>query len=579
MRLRHLALFTCLVSLATAKPALELHVALDGKAGNPGTIEAPLTFGAAIDKARDFLSKPNRPKTGGLEIIISAGRYPVTKAYRLGPEFQGSKDFPITIRAAKDAEVLFDGQAGIEDLSAFKPVTDESERARLAESARDQVLVQKVTSDALHHNLARRVSASINIDGQPWVASAYPNEGYAFLDPKPAIPEICPPGIPKKDQAYRVRAGKPPHQEPGKPRGWLGSMKEPRGAHARILDRSPARAGSWQQWQDEIARLTGRQEFMGFYEAVWKESRMPIKAVDAEKQTIHLPLVFSYGFGWLNDQPFRVFGLLCEVDQPGEWHYDPSSRKLYLIPPKPLDQIKSIGAPVAQGFLDLDRTRHVSIHGITVQNIAGGSVIRLINGSHNLVAGCTFRSSLARGIEVGGTQNRILGCDFIDLHGHINLSGGRRSVTEITPGHNLVENCHFYHKRFTQTKVRVAIGGVGNTFRRNLVHNSIGQAVTVSGNDHLLELNELFNIGYEEGDGAAIYSGADLAGYGNVYRHNFLHHLIRTPDKRLGRAGIMLDDHQAGGTIEGNVFFKSCTAAVQINCGAGNIVRNNVFLE
>ena len=34
----------------------------------------------------------------------------------------------------------------------------------------------------------------------------------------------------------------------------------------------------------------------------------------------------------------------------------------------------------------------------------------------------------------------------------------------------------------------------------------MGQAVTVRGNDHLIELNELFNVGYDEGDGGAIYA-------------------------------------------------------------------------
>ena len=97
---------------------------------------------------------------------------------------------------------------------------------------------------------------------------------------------------------------------------------------------------------------------------------MPLKAANAEKKTLHFPRAFAYGFGWLKDQPFQLLGLLCEVDQPGEWHYDPTSQKLYFIPPIPVNEIESIGLPIANGFLELHGTKHVSIIGITLTSFS-----------------------------------------------------------------------------------------------------------------------------------------------------------------------------------------------------------------
>jgi len=40
--------------------------------------------------------------------------------------------------------------------------------------------------------------------------------------------------------------------------------------------------------------------------------------------------------------------------------------------------------------------------------------------------------------------------------------------------------------------------GAGNIFRNNLIHNINGQPVTHQGVDHLIERNELFNVGIED---------------------------------------------------------------------------------
>ncbi|MEO0797268.1 MAG: right-handed parallel beta-helix repeat-containing protein [Verrucomicrobiota bacterium] len=570
--------------------ALEIFVAQDGQRDAPGTIDKPITFLGAIDRASLVLKESGVPD-GGLTISLRGGIYPLTEPVILGREFKGTLGSLIRLQAYSGESVVFDGRVDVQSPDRFSPVTDANERAFLAASAVDDVRVVTVRDPALIGALSNKVMLQLSQGDVGYAPAVFPNDGYAKLDTVPVREEVSPPAIPRDALARGVRAGHKPYLESGKPKGWLGSLSEPRGAHARISEGADQMSGTWEQWAAEIDRDNTRNEMVGFYEAVWKLSKMPVYAADANASTLHLTRAFSYGFGWLNKnrggQPFRIYGLLAELDQPGEWYFDPKTKRLFIYPVEAITADSKIGLPVASGFLDLKETEHVQVVGLDVRNVGSGTIIRIDGGNDNLIANCSVSQSNATGIRIRGRRNGVRGCDFFDLDSHIILCGRefdhannyRNMDSTIHAGSgNFVENCHIYQKDFRHAKINISLSGMGQVFRNNLIHNSIGQAMTVRGNGHLIELNELFNIGFEEGDGGAIYAGADLTGYGVVYRHNFFHHLIRTPGKH-GRAGIHLDDLQAGATCIGNVFFKSCTGGIVSNGGAGNTVVGNVFLE
>lgn len=556
----------------------EIIVSPDGKASNEGTASSPMSFTAAIAQASKMLKAGDIKKGDDIAITLQDGIYNFTEAIVLGEEFTGTAKNPIVIKAAEGAKVIFDGRADIKNPETFAKVVLPEELKRLPESVKDKVLVKTLINPALIEMLGSKIVLSLGIDEDQYLPAVYPNEGFAMLNTKPAVVECFPPGIPKNKQGYGIRAGQPPFRDMNKPAGWLGSLEDPRGAESGISERADKMAGSWKQWEAELKYDNTRNTFTGFYEAIWKLSSMPIYAVNAAKQTIHLPKAFSYGFGWLKTQPFRVFGLLCELDTPGEWYFDTKTNRLYVYPAKDFSAETKIGLPVASGFLSLNNCAYVQVVGINVRNVGSGIIFNIEGGSHNLIAACSAKNSTAKGMKITGTYNGVRSSDFVDLNSHVTLSGGKRSPSEITSANNYVENCHFYHKNFKHEKVNILVEGVGNIFRNNLIHNSIGQAMVVNGNDHTIELNELFNIGYEEGDGAAMYSGADLAGYGNVYKFNFFHHLMRTPNKKLGRSGLFMDDFQAGATCIGNIFYKSCTNGICMNNGAGHTLVGNIFL-
>ena len=554
-----------LAASSLSHAALKVTVSPDGK-----------TLPQALSEVSAVLKNDGLPD-GGVIIEVEAGEYPFEKRHVLGSEFRGTPGNPIVIRAREPGQVWFRGSREIK-ASAFTKVTDESELARLAPSSRDHILATTVTDPKLLSRLRGKLMQNLILDGQAYLPSAFPNSGYAYLKEDPVTPEVSPPAILPKNVNYGVRAGRPPQQELGKPFGWRGSLSEPRGARVGIGKRGDEMAGSWSQWEAELKYDNSRNSLTGFIEANWLLSSQGIHAASEADQCLHLSRALTYGWKWRQrDKPFRIFGMLCEVDRPGEWRFDPKSNRLFLYPLPGFSDDSRIALALADGFLELKESSYVEVRGLSVHHVASGSVYRL-SGSDNLVSGCTVKDSTATGVSVSGRRNAVRGCDLLDLHAHVRLEGGRATPDEITTGENVVSNCHIYQKNVRHLKVNIALRGVGNTFTGNLVHNSIGQAMTVGGNDHLVSLNEFFNIGFEEGDGGAIYAGGDLTGYGVRYQYNFFHHLMHVPGK-VERSGIHLDDLQAGATCIGNIFYKSAAKGIHMNGGAGHILKRNIFLE
>ena len=437
-----------------SKQKMVIVVSPDGKSENSGTAESPLDFSTALQQASLRLKNKGLPK-GGLKIELLGGTYHFVDTYQLGQEFSGTKDRPIIIQSAPDAEVIFEGRANIENPEGFEPVTAEDEVARLAKSAKNSILVKTIKNPAIIDVLKSKIVLSLSFGDDLYLPSVYPNSGYANLNTKAQVNESFPPGIPKKKQGFGVRAGHPPHRDMSKPQGWRGSLEDPRGAQAGILEREDEMAGTWLQWAKELERDNTRNDFSGYYEAIWKLSSMKIHSVNAKTQTMRFSEAFSYGFGWLKSQPFKVYGLLCEVDQPGEWYFDTQTNRLYIYPTEEITKNTQIGLPVANGFLHLKNTENVHIIGIKVRNVGQGCVVNFEGGSHNLLAGSSISSSTATGVSITGKYNGIRGCDFVDLNQHVVFDGGVRSATEITAGHNYVDNCHFYQKKFTHEKVNI----------------------------------------------------------------------------------------------------------------------------
>lgn len=542
--LKYIPIAIALLSLCSEVPAEPQHSLSVGPDGFD-------TLEAARDHARS-LSK-DRP----VVIEIAEGVYHFDRPLVLTAADSGTPDHTITYRPRPGGKVVFDGSAEIPTNKAAV-VTAPEKLKQLSEPARGKVVAISIQDPKLVKLLSATnpVGVPLLLGDDLQTPSRFPNIGFAHA--KELVIE---------DEGTRWQANPVP-----------GTFEKPNGALYTMREEP---AGTWQQWAYEV-QTKRRAICTGYLSAQWYRETKQIHSVDSDQKTIRFRDQTRYGLKEMVEkfqsrQSFMY--LLCEIDSPGEWYFDVQENKLYLWPTQPVSADSRLVVAAAGGFLDINGASHVRVEGLTIQGVArADAIIRIRRGEHNTVSGCTIRNSTASALNIAGSHNTVQGCDVYDVTGFARLAGGRATPEAIIPGNNTISNCHFYLDKFKAVAPTVGISGVGQVFRNNLIHNLPGQAIVFRGNDHRIERNELFNIGFEEGDGGAIYSGAEFWGYGTRLKHNFLHHIMST-DGLMTRSGIMLDDHDSGREIIENIFYKTGHGSLAINGGTGLKVHRNIFMN
>ncbi len=532
-----LFLLSCVVSVRAG-----VVVRVGGVDGLPSLV-------AARDKVREL------PRGEAITVEIAPGHYAVTEALELDARDSGREGAPVTWRAARPGTVVFDGAQRLSLAKARRCEPAEAVR-RLCPAARSAVLVMPVEDVGMQEVLERPSPLGCLImQGDELLRVArFPNKGFAH-----AREEVIHDGG-TRWETHPV----------------TGTWDRPNGGMFTLREKP---AGTWQQWADEVA-VHRRALATGYLSSQWMRETATLRTVWPERGAIRFVNKTRYGLEEMitKFQSRQTYvHLLCELDSPGEWYYDVGARQFYLWPAEPVTAASTLMVGAAEGFLEMGNVSHVRFAGCTVQGIARGACF-VVGGAHNEINGCTVRDCLATAFSVQGMHNTVQGCDAYDVAAFARVDGGRATQSQITPGNNRLMNCHFYLDKLDGVAAGVGISGVGNHLIGNLMHNLGGQAIVFSGNDHRIERNEVFNVGFEEGDGAAIYSGAQFWGYGTRLQHNFIHHVMNT-DGLMTRAGIMLDDHDSGREIVENIFYKAGHGALAVNGGTGHVIRRNIFME
>ena len=365
-------------------PAVTYYVATDGKDTNPGTESSPF---ASLSRARDAISEQKKSKglpPGGASVLVRGGTYPVDSSFTLTEEDGGTEDAPIVYRSYPGEVPVFSGG---KRLSGFGPVTDPAVAELLPESARDQVVVTNLKEQGID-DFGKIVSRGFGLSGypgHPWVdlyvdghavdLARWPNEGFV--------------------KTGAVHAGKMGTDESGQP---------------GVFDFLEDRPGHWHAADDVWA--------FGYWGHLWAGRSVPVASIDGAAKRITTGARSSYGYK--EGMPYYLFNVLEELDRPGEWYLDRSSGKLYLFPPKPVDNATVEFPLLEKPFVVIRDAENVWFRGLTFElGRAEGAVIE--GGANNLLAGCIFRKLGTNGVIVtGGTHHGIVGCDI-----HTLGAGGR----------------------------------------------------------------------------------------------------------------------------------------------------------
>ena len=546
------------VRVPEVEAAVVFHVAPRGSDDGPGTADRPF---ATLERARDAVRRLKQqgplPK-GGVAISIAPGRYVVRQTFVLTEEDSGTANSPIVYRAAGPERPVFSGGVRLE---GFVRVTDPELLARFPEAARGKVYQVDLGAAGLERieplvlggfgsgrGFRTHPVLELFFDGQPMPRARWPNAGF-------------------------VRVAAVTEDEPVESHGRTGSR---RGVLYYQGDR-PAR------WVEEPEVW-----LYGYWFWNWADSYEKVRSVDPERRRIVLEPPY-HRYGYRAGQPFYAVNLLCEIDMPGEWCVDRRTGVLYFYPPADPDRARVELSRFHEVFVQLRGVSYVRFEGI-VWELGQADGVRIEGGTDCQLAGCTLRCLGGDGVIIsGGRQHGIISCDIHTLgRGGTMVNGGDRKT--LAPARHQVENCHIWDlSRIDHTYTpAVWLGGVGNRLAHNLVHDIRSSAFRVGGNEHLIELNEVFRVVLESDDQGAVDMYGNPTYRGVVYRYNYFHHIGGWEDPAeeppLGRAGIRLDDAISGVLVYGNVFYRASSGrigfgGVQIHGGKDNIVDNNLFID
>ncbi len=520
----------------TPAPRKIFHVSPRGNDANPGTIDAPLlTLEAARDAARE-LRRQNAGGKGPVVIELHEGAYQRTKALTLSKEDSGTAEAPLVLRGTDSACTAIRGGPALHH-SAWNTVTNEAIRARLPEPARTSVRQINLKDVGIAdfgvmraRGFGRGGEAALELffDERPMQLARYPNEG------------------------------------------WLRTSSAPGGKDGGQFTVEDARPLGWATNSDMWVH--------GYWKQDWADSYERVASVAGSNSTVTVTTHPPHGcYGYHQDKRFYFLSVLEELDRPGEWYLDRPSGMLYFWPPRSLDSAEAV-VSVSRGLIELKDCSHVAVESLTLE-ACRGTAVRVKGGSNAVVRCCTIRNTGSRAVSiVGATRSGVESCEIYETaDGGIYLNSGNRKTLRSGRLFARGNDIHDYSRWCRTYRAAVQLEGVGHRIAHNHIHHAPHMGIGFSGNDHVIEFNELHDVCRETDDVGAIYCGRDWTMRGHVIRHNFFHH-IQGPLNRCGAMSVYLDDTFCGVRIYGNVFHKASRAAF-IGGGRNNSVINNVFVD
>ncbi len=534
-------LATAIVLADDGSQPCRLFIATDGNDQWSGTLRNPndqRSDGpfATLEGARNEIRKRKKaagiPK-GGVVVELRGGVYQRNEPFKLTELDSGREGASIVYQAAGGEDVRI---VGGKQLTGWKVVKDPAVLQRLDEAARGKVVqVDLRALGVTDYGSVKGGGLELFFQGKRMMLARWPNEGF-------------------------VRIVKTVGGHPFDIRGTKGDKV---GKFVYDGDR-PSR---WTQEKDAWLH--------GYWFWDWSDQRQKIESIDTAQHVIALVPPY-HNYGYRKGQWYYGLNILAELDSPGEWYLDRDQGILYFWPPSPIDQGQSI-VSVARTLLTLDGVSHVTVRGIAFE-VTRGTAVTISQGTHCLVAQCTMNNLGGSAVAIsGGSDHGVVGCDLYQLgDSGIALSGGNR--TTLTPARHFALNNHIHHYGITKRMYSraVSLGGVGNLAAHNLIHDAPHQAISFSGNDHVIEYNDIHDVCLESNDAGAIYSGRNWTMRGTVIRYNYLHNITGFEDR--GCVGVYLDDMYCGTKIVGNVFYR-VTRAAFIGGGRDVTIANNIFVD
>ena len=500
---------------------------------NSDRTDGPL---ASLEAARDAIRRLRAQgplPTGGVAVLLRGGTYYRDKTFELSAEDSGTAESPIVYQAMEGEEVRLVGGPAV---SNWTPVQDRAVLDRLDPAGREKVVQADLRATGItDYGQPSGGGLELFFNDQPMTLARWPNQGFIKIE---KVFDL---------QPVNVRGTKGDHV----------------GRFVYEGDR-PSR------WADEKDGWVH-----GYWFWDWSDQRQRIASIEPENRILNIQPPYHH-YGYRKGQWFYGYNLLCELDRPGEWYLDRQRGILYFWPPDRIDKGRAV-VSVVDTLVVARKVHWVTFQGFILEAARRDAVV-VEDSQRFRVAGCIVRNLGGTGIRIsGGRECGVSGCEIYQTGGGgIAISGGDRKTLSPARHYALNNHIHHYGRWYRMYQAAVSLDGVGCRVAHNLMHDAPHQAIGFSGNDHLIEYNEIHHVCLESNDAGAIYAGRDWTMRGTMIRYNFMHHITGFQDK--GCMGVYLDDMFCGTAIQGNVFYR-VTRAAFIGGGRDCLVENNLFVD
>ncbi|MBQ3888616.1 MAG: right-handed parallel beta-helix repeat-containing protein, partial [Clostridia bacterium] len=312
----------------------------------------------------------------------------------------------------------------------------------------------------------------------------------------------------------------------------------------------------------------------GYWKYDWADASSPLGEFSREERTLSPKFVSLYGTK--TDAPYYFFNVFEELDEAGEWYLDREKGVLYLCPPENFTENSVIDLSLTtDNVLCAQDADYLTFDGFTVKGTRGDAVN--LTGNHNTLKNCLIKNVAGNAVLVTGAENTVTDNEIARTgRGGVILDGGDRDT--LTPGNNRAVNnlVHDWSEIYETYQPAFTLNGVGNRCDHNEMYNSTHEAITWTGNDHLIEYNLIHDVCLLTDDGGAIYAGRRWDWYGTAIRNNLIYNLgsgEHTP------VGIYLDDALSGIEVSGNVLINVPGIGLQLGGGRDLDVHDNVVVN
>ena len=540
----------------------DLYVATDGSDDNDGSFDRPL---ATMEKARELVRGMDKTGKTGVTVAVKAGEYRVS-TLSFTAEDGGTETCPVTYAAYGDGEVILNGGVTLSP-AAFAPVTDEAVLSRFAGDARDKI----VCADLFALGITQEDYGRINAIGSYHTAYKYTDGRTGplacelfFNDTRCTLARYPNDGDwLTTEKVVKTGEGKESNGNATLNRNW-DDLTDPAQDVYEISAALAARIDSWATLEDVW--------LFGYWKYDWADASTPIGGFDAASRQLTPAYVSLYGTK--TGAPYYFFNVLEELDVPGEWYLDREHGKLYLYPPEELSAAAIDLSLSTEPVITAENADWLTFDGFTVKGTRGDAVV--MTGDRDTVTHCLIKNVAGNALSMTGTGNLASENEITHTgKGGISLSGGDRET--LTPGDNVADNnlIHDWSEVYLTYQPAVSLGGVGNVCSHNEIYNSPHEAITYSGNNHVIEYNNIHDVCLLSDDAGAIYSGRHWDWYGNVIRYNAVYDLGADGHEPTA---IYMDDALSGQIIYGNLVVNAPNTGIALGGGRDFDVRNNIII-